>query len=410
MQEACQFDEDPSDVPFAGVPCSIKECFALSGMPQSAGLYSRRDVVAQSDADSVALYRKAGAIPMGVTNTSELCMWLESRNSLYGQTNNPYDLTRTVGGSSGGEAAAVASGCAAFGLGSDVGGSIRMPAFFTGIFGHKPSSGLVSNVGQYPSAYGTAQRMLCTGPLTHHAEDLFPLLNVLAPHAHLVRRNVDLKKLRVLHITDNGLRSPSSDLAIAQEKVVSFLSQQGAEILSIKPPALRNSIQIWSSFLEGAGGPTFEEMLFLEGQRFSKEMVKKVVGRSRHTIPALILVGLERLTKFLPDQVQHWISEGDKLKEMLDALLDENTIALFPSYTRPAPRHKSPLATPLDFAYTAIINALELPTTQVPLGLNAKGLPLGVQVFTGHGQDALSIAMAELLEEEFGGWVPPQMC
>jgi fatty acid amide hydrolase 2 len=94
---------------------------------------------------------------------------------------------------------------------------------------------------------------------------------------------------------------------------------------------------------------------------------------------------------------------------MMDRLLDPNTIALFPSYTRPAPRHRSPIFTPLDFAYTAIVNIMEVPATQVPLGLNSKGLPLGVQVLAGHGEDTLSIAVAEVLEEEFGGWTPPDL-
>ena len=409
VEEAKNFDSHPVQSPIAGVPCSIKECFAFEGMPNSAGLYSRRDCISSEDADTVALYRKAGAIPLGVTNTSELCMWLESRNRVYGQSNNPYDPSRTVGGSSGGEAAVVSSACSAFGLGSDVGGSIRMPAFFTGIFGHKPSSGLVSNHGQYPNAHGAAQKLLCTGPMTHHAEDLLPLLQILAPHQKISERNIELSKLRVLHIPGNGLRKPSSDLIIAQEKVVSFFASQGAEIISIQPSLLRNSIQIWSAYMESAGGPTFEELLFEGREGFIRALVKKILHRSKHTVPALGLVALERLTKFLPNEVQYWLQEGQKLKDIMDSLLDENTIALFPSYTRVSPKHKTPLMTPLDFAYTAIVNVLELPVTQVPLGLNEQGLPLGVQVLAGHGYDNVSIAIAKILEGEFGGWVHPRI-
>ena len=99
-EEAREADRQPQDRPFHGVPCSIKECFALTGMPNSAGLYSRRERRAEQDATAVARYRAAGAIPLGVTNTSELCMWMESNNFVYGRTNNPYDLRRTVGGSS----------------------------------------------------------------------------------------------------------------------------------------------------------------------------------------------------------------------------------------------------------------------------------------------------------------------
>ena len=142
--------------PLLGVPCSIKECFALEGMPQASGLVKRKDIRATSDATTVARLRQAGAIPVGVTNTSELCMWMESANRLYGRTSNPYDPTRIVGGSSGGEGAIVGAGGTPFGLGSDIGGSIRMPAFFNGVFGHKPSGGLVPGTGQYPMAENEA--------------------------------------------------------------------------------------------------------------------------------------------------------------------------------------------------------------------------------------------------------------
>ena len=137
-----------------GVPCTIKENFELEGTPQAAGLVARRHIVNDRDAVTVARLRDAGAIPLGVTNTSELCMWMESYNEVYGRSNNPYDPERIVGGSSGGEGAIVGSGASPFGLGADVGGSIRMPAFFNGVFGHKCSPGLVPNDGQYPAAQG----------------------------------------------------------------------------------------------------------------------------------------------------------------------------------------------------------------------------------------------------------------
>ncbi len=166
--------------PFHGVPCSIKESFALTGMPFTSGLVARKGLRAAADAAGVARLRRAGAIPLGVTNVSELCMWMESNNRVYGRSNNPYDPRRTVGGSSGGEGAIVGAGGTPFGLGADIGGSIRMPAFFNGVFGHKPSGGLVDNAGQYPLAAPPAQPYLCTGPLARRAEDLAPLLRVLA--------------------------------------------------------------------------------------------------------------------------------------------------------------------------------------------------------------------------------------
>eukprot|EP00063_Salmo_salar_P075383 XP_014050218.1 PREDICTED: fatty-acid amide hydrolase 2-A-like isoform X2 [Salmo salar] len=164
LQEAAQVDklieeetggEDVLEdrLPLLGVPFTVKEAFSLQGMPNSTGLVSRRGVISATDAPPVALLKRAGAIPLGVTNCSELCMWLESHNRLYGITNNPYDLERIPGGSSGGEGSILGGGGSVIGVGSDVGGSIRIPAFFNGIFGHKPTSGVVSNVGQFSSLY-----------------------------------------------------------------------------------------------------------------------------------------------------------------------------------------------------------------------------------------------------------------
>jgi len=167
--------------PFLGVPCTIKESFALAGMPNAAGLVHRADVRAGADAPAVARLRAAGAIPIGVTNTSEATMWIESSNHVYGRTNNPYNPRRTAGGSSGGEGAAIGAGFAPIGLGSDIGGSIRLPAFFNGVFGHKPSPGVVPCSGHFPtpSSNGASTEMLAAGPLTRRAEDLMPFLRAV---------------------------------------------------------------------------------------------------------------------------------------------------------------------------------------------------------------------------------------
>src|SRR5262249_10765085 len=167
--------------PFLGVPCTIKESFAVQGMPNAAGLVHRADLRSEADAPPVARLRAAGAIPIGVTNTSEATMWIESSNRLYGRTNNADDPTGAGGGSSGGEGAAVGAGFAPIGLGSDIGGSIRLPAFFNGVFGHKPSPGIVPLTGQFPApSSGAAGEMLAAGPLTRRGEDLMPFLRAVA--------------------------------------------------------------------------------------------------------------------------------------------------------------------------------------------------------------------------------------
>jgi fatty acid amide hydrolase 2 len=168
------------ELPLLGVPCTIKESFAVKGMPNCAGLLARRDHRAETTAPSVQRLIDAGAIPLGLTNISELTLWCESDNRVYGRSSTPYDSSSAAGGSSGGEGAAVGSGASPFGLGSDIAGSIRIPAFFCGVFGHKPSNGLVPHTGSYPVPHGEAKRLLGFGPLARRAEDLMPVLRILS--------------------------------------------------------------------------------------------------------------------------------------------------------------------------------------------------------------------------------------
>ena len=134
-----------------------------------------------------------------------------------------------------------------------------------------------------------------------------------------------------------------------------------------------------------------------------------MLRRSPHIIPALALASIEAISTRLPNQMASFIEEGVKLRHYFDEILDGNTILFFPSHSTVAPRHSRSLLVPWRWSYTAIINTLFLPATQVPLGLNAKGLPLGIQVIAKKGHDAKTIAMAVELEKEFGGWVPPDL-
>ena len=396
--------------PLFGVPCSIKECFALEGMPQSAGLVSRRAFRATSDAPAVARLRAAGAIPMGVTNTSELCMWMETSNRLYGRTNNPYDPTRTAGGSSGGEGALVGAGAAPFGLGSDVGGSIRMPAFFNGVFGHKPTPGRVPNGGQFPTAHGDALRLLCTGPLTRRAEDLWPLLGILADPGTLTGHPADvaLRDLVVLDVSNNGRLRVSDELRTAQANAARALARGGAKVRAWSSPLLRHSIEIWAALMSDAGGPTFAEIMG-EGREVpaARELGLWALGRSEHTFAAIALALVEKLPALKGEKARRFGAMAAELRCEIEEALGPRGVLLFPTYPRTAPRHHAPLLFPIEWMYTAIFNALELPATAVPLGLGAGGLPLGVQVVSGSGKDAVTIAVARALEDEFGGWVAP---
>ena len=404
--------------PYLGVPCTIKECFALDGMPQSSGLVARKDVIAHDDATTVARMRAAGAIPLGVTNVSELCMWYESNNRVYGRTNNPYDPSRIVGGSSGGEGAIIGAGGSPFGLGSDVGGSIRMPAFFNGVFGHKPTGGLVPGTGQYPLAHGEATRIVATGPLCRRAEDLWPLVRILAgPDGHDQGAtamtlgdpaDVRFDRLTVLDVEDNGVNPVHPELKEAQARVAAALARAGARIRRVRFGALRRSFEIWSATLAAADTQSFSVLLG-NGRRTrgALELAKWAVRRSPHTLPAIGLAMLERVNDWPRGRAPRAIEMGRALRREIVEALGDDGVMLYPSYVSPAPRHYRPLLGPFNFVYTAIINVMQLPATQVPLGLGAEGLPLGVQVVAPPGRDHLSVAVAQLLEREFGGWVAP---
>lgn len=433
--------------PFLGVPCTIKETFGLEGMHQTSGLRSRTSVRSEEDAVAVTRLRDAGAIVIGTTNVSELCMWMESENRVYGRTQNPYDETRGVGGSSGGEGASVGAGFAPFGLGADIGGSIRIPAFMNGVFGHKPTGGLIPNAGQYPVPGPDAMRFLTTGPLARRAEDLFPLVRVLAgpttaspegaarhpanempdgvwgqsPHraAHAPRTSevlpitlgdpssVSLEGLRVIDVATNGVSRVDPELARAQSRLADQLASRGARVEKVRIPALAKSVLVWSAMLSAAGGAPFLELLADGGDvSLLRELGRLLIGRSDFTGPSLALAAIEEIPKRFPGNTQGLAAEGLALRRELEERIGDG-VMLYPGYTAPAPKHRHPWGRPIDWAYTAIFNVLELPSTQVPLGLGRAGVPLGCQVIAPRRMDHRTIAVALEVERAFGGWVPP---
>jgi len=404
--------------PFLGVPCTIKEAIALRGMPFTAGHVAMAGRIADRDAPAVQRLRRAGFIPLGVSNASELCMWMETDNRLYGRTRNPYDPGRTTGGSSGGEGALVGAGASPVGLGADIGGSIRMPAFFNGVFGHKATGGLIPNSGNYPIAHGDALRMMTTGPLTRRAEDLWPLIRLLAgpdavdPECRAMSlgdpSTVDPGSLNVLVVEHNGLFPVHPELRSALRRAASHLKSLGATISVEEIPEFRDSILIWASMLSEAGGPTYAERLGLHGPVSAAwATLQFLVGLSPYTLPSIGLLWLERLAASRPAERHRCVEQGRRLREDLRRRLGPRGVMLFPPYPDPAPPHNRPLIPPFQWLYTGIINALEMPAVSVPMGFGSDGLPLGVQVVATHANDHLCVAVAEELERAFGGWVMP---
>ncbi len=413
--------------PLLGVPFTIKENFSTPGLPWTSGLLARQGLTPARDAPVVARLRAAGAIPLGVTNVSELCMWMEAHNRVYGVTRNPYDPSRIVGGSSGGEGAIVGAGGAPFGVGSDIGGSLRMPAFFNGVFTHKASGGLVPNTGQFPLAHGPVLRMLTTGPLCRRAEDLMPLLRIMAgpdgedggcvPFALGEPAAVQARGLRVLDLRAVRLGGAERALLEAQGRAADALGALGAAVERVELEALGGprsqleALSLWAARLHFEDGTSYKSLLADRQGRAEvnawAELLKLLVGRSAHTLPSVLLGLLEDLTRPTEGLLRPALGQGRRLRAALAERLGRDGVLLFPSHPRVAPRHRAPLLRPFAWVYTALWNALELPVTQVPLGLDRRGLPLGVQVVGGPGQDHLTVAVALWLERALGGWVPP---
>jgi fatty acid amide hydrolase 2 len=384
-------------------------------MPQTSGLVARKNFIAGEHATCVTRLLKSGAIPLGFTNVSELCMWMETNNSVYGRTNNPYNKNHIVGGSSGGEGAIIGSGASPFGLGSDIGGSVRGPAFFNGIFGHKPTGGLIPNTGQYPM---DGAKHLTTGPLARKAEDLWPLVKILAgpdsqdefckPFELGDPYEVNLKDLTVISVADNGVLKVDRDLQEAQNRCASFLSSKGAAVRKTEIEGFRYSFEIWAALISSATKTSFKTLMG-NGVAINPfyEFLKWIFGISSHTFPAIGLAVLEYLPSVFGSKAKYFIEYGKNLRSELISLLGKNGIILYPPYVSAAPVHNKPLFPPFNWIYTAIFNALEFPATEVPLGLNDEGLPLGVQVASIPGNDHVTIAVAMELEKAFGGWIFP---
>lgn len=410
-------NELAKEKPFLGVPFTTKDCIGVEGLHQTAGVVMRKDFIAEKDAESIKLLRDAGAIILGLTNVPELCMWYETYNKIHGRTNNPYDTNRIVGGSSGGEGCIQAAAGSCFGIGSDIGGSIRMPAYFNGIFGHKPSRKIVSNAGQYPLAYTEDQEnFLCIGPMTRYAADLKPILKIISGENSKelnLDQPVNIGSLKIFYqISMNAPLCSDVDpeIVTVMKKVMYHFNVKhkiSAEQKNIE--WLQKSAPIW--LITMRGNRSFGEAIIKDYAYWKnfREIVKCAVGLSDNTLIALLTSVIDkRVDEMDNNKYQLYRQIRLQLENIFKNMLGDNGIFLFPTHPTPAPYHNQPLIRPMNFMYTAIINCLGLPSTTVPLGLSKDGLPLGIQVIANHNNDRLCLAVAEELEKAFGGWVPPQ--
>uniref|UniRef100_A0A0A9XIE0 Fatty-acid amide hydrolase 2 n=2 Tax=Lygus hesperus TaxID=30085 RepID=A0A0A9XIE0_LYGHE len=401
--------------PFLGVPFTSKESTAAKGMSFTFGSVCRHNKKMKAKEDSVMVenMKNSGAILIGVTNVPEMNLWCETRNNVFGQTVNPYDTRRTVGGSSGGEASIISSSGSPFGIGTDVGGSTRMPAYYCGLFGHKPTADIVSTKGMTYRVGDEITTIVAGGPITRYAEDLVPFLKVLVGKncsKLKLDEQVNMKDLKVVYVCEPGDMKVSS---VCKENRNAIL--QAADYLSSvtgKPAkkvdfsGFRYCQAIWRHAMTKEGinfgydvGNREKEVTLKE------ELPKFLIGQSDYTLP--IIMRLLDLN-LLPQTNVKWAeAQTDELVKEIVAELGETGVLLFPSGPREAPYHYESFLRPYNFAYWGIFNALKLPATNVPMGLSKNGLPIGLQVVAAPHNDHLCLAVAKELEKQYGGWVPP---
>ena len=402
--------------PRLGVPCTIKESFAVEGMPNCAGVVARGEHRAKQTAPAARRLLDAGAILLGLTNLSELAMWVETENRVYGRTSNAYARSRTAGGSSGGEGAAIGCGGSPIGLGTDLGGSIRLPAFFNCVFGHKPSPGVVPLSGLFPAATGETACLTAAGPLARRAEDLMPVLRVIAgPDDHdPVTDAVDLGDpvdipldgLRVVLGDAKRVVPTSRELLNARERAAGALAAAGARIERAPVGGVVRALELYLTVLSTEVDDTLDGILADAGaERLTLRTALRPGGP--HTRATRLTLLAERVGQRLPDwRERRVLAARDAFVEELRATIGDGVL-LHPPAPKVAPRHGATVGRLWWIQPMIVFNLAMVPITQVPLGLDRRGLPLGVQVAAGPKRDHVSIRVAQELERVFGGWVPP---
>ena len=399
--------------PLHGVPLTIKSCIDVAGWPTPSGSLQRKDYVAQADAPLVARLREAGAIILGNTNTPEYLMAYETDNSLSGKTSNPWNLERSSGGSSGGEAAAIASGCSAGGVGSDGGGSIRVPAHFCGICGLKPTPGRIPATGHYPEGGGAFGWIGVVGPMARTVADVRALFEVMAGpdagdalSAPVAVRKIGEKEMRGLRIgiLENGaLGKVTPETSAAVERAAKILSEQGFLVETKRLSGLDRAIEVWWYFF----GPVIADGI-----------QKGSVGHEEELSPMLReyveLATAE--TTLTYDGFLSACAERDKLRADIVRQMEDVGILLSPVSSGPAFRHgegnwrvgeKENYRDTM--RHSQWLNLAGFPGLAVPMGKSREGLPIGVQVIGRPYDEELILAVGEAIERGRGVWEAPNI-
>ncbi len=386
----------PKPGPLSGVPFSIKDSIEVAGTVCSAGTLGYRNAPKSTrDATLVARLRAAGAIPVARTNIPDLLFAFESDNLLFGRTNNPYDHSRTSGGSSGGEAALIASCGSPFGLGSDAAGSVRLPAHYCGIASLKPTSGRLARTGHVPPAGGWVEALWQIGPMARHVEDLQALMPILLGAdgedytvIPMPYSDVPVENLRIAYFTDNGFAEPDAE---TQDVVAEAGRALGA--VENRPPGIERSCELEMMFLGADGGDGIREFLSSIGS---------------HRTHPLLDGWLAKLEEFRTDVkgFASYYAIIDHFRAAMHANLAINDVILSPVSTSAAVLHGTSIEEKnfKGFSYTMTHNLTGWPAAVVRCGTGSSGLPIGVQIAGAPWREDIVLGVARRLEEIFGGW------
>lgn len=390
--------------PLHGVPFTLKDAIESAGLICTAGTEGRAHYVPSQDAVVVQRLRRAGAILLGKTNCPELGWAWESDNLIYGRTNNPYDLSLSPGGSSGGESAIIAAAGSPFGLGSDAGGSVRFPAHCTGIASIKPTSGRVPRTGHFPAPGGLLDALWQIGPLARYVEDLAVVLSVIAgpdrqdpavvPAPLGDHRQLDLRKLRVAFHVSNGIAAPSPDVAAAVEKSASAIQDAGVAVEEARPSALERTYDIYLDLFTADGGVGLESLLKEAGTQRLHPLMRHVLELQH--------AGAKSLAEFAA-LVGRW----DAFRRDMLAFISKYDALLCPVCSFAGMEHGSTYRQLCSFSYTMAYNLTGWPAAVVRGGAAQAGLPIGVQIVAKPWREDVALAIAQLLQDRLGGWQPP---
>jgi amidase len=413
--------------PLAGIPLTVKESYNVAGLPTTWGFVQQKGFVPKEDALAVGRSKMAGAVVLGKTNVPVgLADW-QSYNEIYGVTGNPFDLGRTPGGSSGGSSAALAAGYGPLSLGSDIGGSLRSPAHFCGVYAHKPTYALVPSRGHTPPPFAPLpldRDLAVVGPMARSAGDLADLLDVIAGPDELEAglgyrltlpeaRHTRLKGFRILVLVTHPMMPVAESVRTAIEKLAAQLAKAGAKVLresSLLPD------------LEGASRLYMRLLMSFLAAAFPPERYERMKAQAAALKPEDTSLAAERLRGVALSHRDWVMCDGQRagLRAQWRAFFRKFDALICPIMpTLAYPHDHSPDQTQRrisvdgkDYPYQdqlswpGVATCPGLPATSIPLGL-ASGLPLGVQIVGPWLGDRTTLKLAELIEQAFGGFVPP---